>query len=115
MAGPSSAAIGSFPCARGVSERRYVDEAMFAQGEWVAGFGYIEATHTGKFMGIAPTGKRVRIRYIDFWQVRDGCIADNWVSGDFPGVLEQLGVAVFDGHGWEAFDDGRAVPPVLSP
>ena len=63
-------------------------------------------------MGIAPTGKRVEIRYMDFWKVVDGKIADNWVMVDFPHVLAQLGRDVFGGQGWEAFDRGdRAQPP----
>jgi predicted ester cyclase len=99
------------PLRAAFSERVYVDEAMFAQGEWVAGFGYIEATHSGPFMGIAPTGRRVRIKYMDFWKVKDGRIADNWVSVDFPFVLAQLGVDVFNGEGWEKYDEGRAIPP----
>ena len=40
-------------------------------------------------MGIAPTGKRVEIRYMDFWKVVDGKIADNWVMVDFPHVMNQ--------------------------
>ncbi len=59
----------------------------------------------------APTGKRVEIRYMDFWKVVDGKIADNWVMVDFPHVLAQLGVDVFCGEGWEAFDEGRGGPP----
>ncbi len=58
-------------------------------------------------MGIAPTGKRVEIRYMDFWKVRDGKIVDNWVMVDFPHVLRQLGVDVFQGKGWEAYDPVR--------
>jgi hypothetical protein len=30
---------------------------------------------------------------------------------DFPHVMRQLGVDPFDGHGWEAYDDGSKVPP----
>ena len=100
------------PLRAAFSERVYIDEAMFAQGEWVSGFGYIEATHSGAFMGIAPTGKRVRIKYMDFWKVVDGKIVDNWVSVDYPFVLAQLGVDVFNGEGWEKYDEGRAIPPV---
>jgi predicted ester cyclase len=100
------------PLRAAFSDRTYVDEAMFAQGQWVAGFGYIEATHSGEFMRIAPTGRRVRIPYMDFWKVCDGRIVDNWVSVDFPAVLAQLGVDVFKGEGWERYDEGRAVPPV---
>lgn len=93
------------------SDKVCIDEARIAQGEWMAAFGRQEATHSGPFMGIAPTGRRVEIRYMDFWRVKDGRIADNWVSVDFAHVMRQLGRDPFDGKGWEAYDEGRAVPP----
>ena len=99
------------PLRAAFTDRDYKTEKFLADGEWAACFGHIEATHSGPFMGIAPTGKRVRIPYMDFWRVEDGRIADNPVSVDFPAVLAQLGVDVFDGKGWEAYDEGRAEPP----
>lgn len=93
------------------SDKVAIDEARLFDGEWGACFGAQHATHSGEFMGIAPTGKRVTIRYMDFWQVRDGKIIDNWVMVDFPDVLRQLGVDVFNGQGWEIYDRGEAVPP----
>ena len=87
-----------------------IDEARIAEGEWMAAFGHQSAIHSGEFMGIAPTGKRVEIRYMDFWKVRDGKIIDNWVMVDFPHVMRQLGVDPFNGHGWEAYDTGRKAP-----
>jgi hypothetical protein len=57
-------------------------------------------------MGIAPTGKRVEIRYMDFWKVEEGKIADNWVMVDFPYIMRQLGVDPFNGLGWENNDTG---------
>ena len=89
------------------SDKVCIDEARVAQGEWMAAFGRQEATHSGEFMGIAPTGKRVEIRYMDFWKVEDGRIADNWVMVDFAHVMRQLGVDPFGGEGWEAYDEGR--------
>ena len=41
----------------------------------------------------------------------DGKIGDNWVMVDFPHVLSQLGVDVFNGEGWEAFDRGEKNSP----
>ena len=93
------------------SDKVCVDEARLFDGEWAAAFGRQEATHSGTFMGIPPTGKRVEIRYMDFWRVKDGRIADNWVMVDFPHVMRQLGVDPFNGHGWEEYDAGRKVPP----
>ena len=93
------------------SDKVCIDEARLAEGEWMAAFGRQEAVHSGEFMGIPPTGKRVVIRYMDFWRVRDGKIVDNWVMVDFPHVMRQLGVDPFAGHGWEEYDSGRKVPP----
>ncbi|MFD1797355.1 ester cyclase [Paracoccus aurantiacus] len=88
-----------------------IDEARLYMGEWAACFGRQEAIHGGEFMGIPATGKRVEIRYMDFWKVVDGKIVDNWVMVDFPHVLAQLGHDVFDGQGWESFDRGERIPP----
>ena len=88
-----------------------IDEARLYMGEWGAAFGRQEAKHSGEFMGIAPTGKRVEIRYMDFWKVVDGKIVDNYVSVDFPHVMAQLGKDAFDGNGWEVYDRGERVPP----
>lgn len=93
------------------SDKVCIDEARIAEGEWMAAFGRQEATHSGEFMGIPPTGRRVEIRYMDFWKVRDGKIVDNWVMVDFPHVMRQLGVDPFEGRGWEEYDAGRQVPP----
>ncbi len=94
------------------SDKVCIDEARIVQGEWCAAFGRQEAVHSGEFMGIAPTGKRVEIRYMDFWKVVDGKIVDNWVMVDFPHVMRQLGVDPFNGQGWEKYDDGREIPPL---
>ena len=98
------------PLRAAFSDRDYKTEKFLADGEWAACFGHIEATHTGPFMGIPPTGKRVRIPYMDFWHVKDGRIADNPVSVDFAAVLAQLGHDAFAGEGWEAYDRGEKTP-----
>lgn len=99
------------------SDKVCIDEARLFMGEWAAAFGRQEAVHSGDFMGIAATGKRVEIRYMDFWKVVERKIVDNWVMVDFPHVLSQLGRDVFDGQGWEAFDRGTAIPskPQVAP
>ncbi len=99
-----------FPLRAAFTDRDYKTEKFLADGDWAACFGHIEATHSGTFMGIAATGKRVKIPYMDFWRIEDGRIADNPVSVDFASVMQQLGVDVFGGHGWENYDNGTATP-----
>ncbi len=91
-------------------DRAYKTDRFICEANWASCYGHIEATHSGTFMGIAATGKRVIIPYMDFWQIADGRIKDNWVSVDFAHVLAQLGRDVFAGHGWEAYDNGSATP-----
>jgi predicted ester cyclase len=103
------------PLRAAFGERIYRTEQFLADGEWAACFGHIEATHRGVFMGIAPTGRRVRIPYMDFWHVENGRIKDNPVFVDFAAVLAQLGIDVFDGEGWDRFDTGETQPPGAAP
>ena len=93
------------PFQEAFSNKVCIDEARLFMGEWAAAFGRQEAIHSGEFMGIQPTGKKVEIRYMDFWKVSEGKIQDNWVMVDFPFVMKQLGVDIFNGMGWEKFDN----------
>lgn len=93
------------------SDKVAIDEARLYMGEWGACFGAQHAVHSGEFMGIQPTDKRIEIRYMDFWKVVDGKIVENWVSVDFPHVMAQLGVDAFAGQGWEHYDDGSKQAP----
>ena len=98
------------PLRAAFSDRIYNTDKFLVDGEWASCFGHIDAIHSGEFMGIAPTNKRIKIHYTDFWEVKDGLIIDNWVTVDFPSILSQLDVDVFNGQGWEAYDRGEIAP-----
>jgi steroid delta-isomerase-like uncharacterized protein len=68
-----------------------------ANDEWVSATGFLTGTHRGAWMGIAPTGKPMRMRFSDFWSVKDGKLSENWVIVDHVDVLRQLGVDLFAG------------------
>ncbi|MFS8115371.1 ester cyclase [Rhizobium jaguaris] len=51
-------------------------------------------THEGAFMGIAPTGNRVKVPGIGIYEVRDGMIVESWVVRDSLVLLRQLGADV---------------------
>ncbi|UCH25684.1 MAG: ester cyclase [Trueperaceae bacterium] len=70
------------------------DQVQIAEGDYVASFGYQEATHAGDYLGIPATGKKVKVRYMDFWRVEDGKLKENWVMIDLLDFLEQLDVDV---------------------
>jgi predicted ester cyclase len=100
-----------FPLRAAFTDRKYETEHFMADGDWASCFGHIDALHSGTFMGIPATNRRVKIPYMDFWRIEDGRIADNPVSVDLAHVLFQLGVDVFDGKGWENYDNGTIEPP----
>ena len=49
-----------------------------------------EATHRGEFMGIAPTGKQVRLSGIVIHRVENGRFAESWNEIDLLGIQQQL-------------------------
>lgn len=67
-------------------------EQVLAEGDRVATHGYFTGTHRGDFNGIPPTGKSVKVAYIDVWRLENGKAVENWVQMDMMGLLQQLGV-----------------------
>ncbi|MEM1429622.1 MAG: ester cyclase [Pseudomonadota bacterium] len=68
------------------------NDIEFADDTWVAATGFLTGTHRGRYLGLAATGKPMRMRFSDFWLVRDGKLAENWVMVDQIDVMKQLGV-----------------------
>ena len=52
----------------------------------------VRGTHTGEFLGVAPTGRRVAFELIDVNRVGDdGRITGHWAAVDTHRLLQQLG------------------------
>jgi predicted ester cyclase len=52
----------------------------------------LSGTHTGEFLGHAPTGRRFTVRNVQVIGFRDGKASDRWGSTDELGILHQLGL-----------------------
>ena len=65
---------------------------MIAEGAKVVHRMSGEGTHQGAFLGIPPTGKRVKWSFIDIWRIADGKLAEHWVEADMMGMMQQLGL-----------------------
>lgn len=63
---------------------------VVADGDLVARHWTAEATHTGEFMGVPATGRRVHMQGMVFSRVVDGGIAEEWRIIDSVGLLDQL-------------------------
>jgi steroid delta-isomerase-like uncharacterized protein len=59
-------------------------ENVMAEEEWVTARVTMRGTHRGEFQGIAPTGKRVEVRAIDMFRIREGKIVEHWGHADDP-------------------------------
>jgi len=67
-------------------------EDQIAEGDMAAMRFTARGTHKGEFQGIPPTGKQITLSGINIQRFVDGKIAENWVSLDALGMLQQLGV-----------------------
>ena len=68
-----------------------VDEQFLAEGDRVMAHYVLRGTHRGPFMGVAPTGKEVRITGINVFRVVGGKVAEHWTIMDTWGVMQQIG------------------------
>lgn len=67
-------------------------QRQVAEGDLVASYSILEGTHTGRFMGIEPTGKKVRFQHVAIDEVRDGKVVEHNGESGWLGVLVELGV-----------------------
>lgn len=75
-----------------------VQAHFFADGDYVAVTGWpnMAQTLTGDgWLGIAPSGRKITLRSLDFWRLEGDRIRENWVLVDLLDVYRQLGVDVF--------------------
>ena len=61
-----------------------------AEGDLVTTRKAIHATHSGDFMGIPPTGKKVIINVIDMIRLRQGKYVEHWGMSNLSDVIAQL-------------------------
>lgn len=69
----------------------YTSEHIFGEGDLVTDHWIMEGTHQGSFMGIPPTGKRVKVSGVDIFRMADGQIVERWAVIDSLSMLQQLG------------------------
>ncbi len=69
-------------------------EDVFVEGDRVFSRVRAEGTNSGELMGMAPTGKRVEMRWImNVARIANGKVAEEWEILDEMGMMRQLGVA----------------------
>jgi predicted ester cyclase len=85
--------LAAFPDRKGGDHKCRIGEGPYVGS---TGWPSIRATHSGGgFMGLAPTGRAVTMRVMDFWRRQDDRLAENWVFIDLIDLLNQMGLDVF--------------------
>ena len=74
----------------GLPDLKVSVETSLAAGDKVAASFVYEGTQTGVYLGVPPTGKKLRFTSCDIFRVADGRIVEHWGMGDIAGVLAQM-------------------------
>lgn len=86
----------AFPDRKGNSEIGHFIRIGDGDYAVTGGWGYLQATHTGDhFLGMPATGKRIKMRVMDFYRCDETTIVENWIPMDIPHLLLQMGIDIF--------------------
>ncbi len=85
--------LKAFPDRRGAGHYIRIGDGNFAV---TAGWPSVQATHTGPFLGMTPTGRTIDMRVMDFYHFDGGKISENWLPIDIPHMAFQMGYDVFE-------------------
>ena len=66
-------------------------EPVLVDGDLEAARAVFTGTHQGELLGVAPTGKKVKIETIDIVRVEDGKVVEHWGVTDNLSIMQQLG------------------------
>ncbi len=89
--GPESFSFFLFNILRkGISDIKVDILDQIAEGDKVTTRKTIHGTHTGNFMGIPATGKKLAIQVIDIIRLSDGQYAEHWGMSNMADVVAEL-------------------------
>ena len=88
---PKQATVGFFAGRlKGLPDLNVSIEAMVAGEDKVAASFVYTGTHQGVYLGVPPTGRKLRFTSCDILAVKDGLIVEHWGMGDIAGILAQM-------------------------
>ena len=75
---------------KGLPDLEVAIEAMVAGEDKVAASFVYTGTHQGVYLGVPPTGRKLRFTSCDIFAVKDGLIVEHWGMGDIAGALAEM-------------------------
>jgi len=90
---------------KGFPDMHRTIEDIIAEGDkvWIRMTG--TATHTGEFLGLAPTGKKITLTGVMIWRIVDGKIVEKWAALDNMDFYKQLGLIEYTEKGKKIFPE----------
>jgi steroid delta-isomerase-like uncharacterized protein len=78
------------PTRRALPDMSFAVADVVVDGDRAAARWTVAATHAATYMGVAPTGRSVKVNGINIFHMANGRIAATWVARDNLGLLHQL-------------------------
>ena len=75
----------------GFPDGKHTIDEIFEIGDRVFSRGNFSGTHTGDFMGMPPTGKKMTITEMTFDRFAEGNLVEHRAEADMFGLMQQLG------------------------
>jgi steroid delta-isomerase-like uncharacterized protein len=88
--GPAAWREGAELIKRGFPDLRIEINDLVAAEDRIAARLTLRGTHTGEYLGIAPTGRTMEYVSHEFYRVADELIAEEWICSDTASLFRQL-------------------------
>jgi predicted ester cyclase len=72
------------------SDMTFTIEDLTESANGVTVRSHVTATHTGEFLGIPPTGRRIEWDHIAIVKIKDRRVVGQWAQPDLWGIYKQL-------------------------
>ena len=76
-----------------LTDMAVTEHDLIEAGDMLVIRGTFEVTHSGQFLGVAPTSRRVSFDWIDMYRVAEGRIVWRFLLCDWKGLLDKLTAA----------------------
>jgi steroid delta-isomerase-like uncharacterized protein len=75
----------------GFPDLHFTIEDMISEGDKVVLRWRVEGTHTGEFMGVAPSNKKITLGTNQIFRVENGQLVEAWDQFDQLSLMQQIG------------------------
>jgi len=76
--------VAAFP------DYRWELQHLLVSGDWLAAHFRDTGRHSGPFLGVPASNRRVETQEFAFYRIADGLVVEVWVTADNLGLLEQI-------------------------